>query len=333
MIEKRVMAMGTRRVSAKRVREGLISSPDDVTELDELEKERASASPERVVVIDKKIARLKAIISDVKLRSGGEWKAEYTDEFLIREFMGDMSGKQNKLIVMSGGEAQSNKIKFSQIEAWLKEQRAVFKPDIVIVDYLGLVAAENPTDSRAADLGDICKYMRKVGANMGFHVLTSAQYSRKAFERMRTYGFNMEKTDLGTDDIADSSAIGNDSDFVIMLWFNKDSGKLTFMNVKNRHGERLPNTELPVDKETNIVGSQDTHVDDTSSIAQNATQKDVNNALSMGKAGKLTAPASETEDELLGITPSMSSMPQDEDSYQPPTPSISINVDEDVGDL
>ncbi len=329
IIQKRLMAMGTKRVSAKRLRSGLVSSPGDKEEMAALEAKLPTATPEEVPVIQKKLQRLKDISSFVK----GEWKPEFTDEYLLRDFSAKMSGQKGRLIVMAGGDVQSNKIKFSQIESWIKERRNLFQPDIVIVDYLGLVQAEIPTENRATDLGDICKYMRKVGANMGFHVVTSAQYNRKAFERIRKYGFNSpEKADLSTDDIADSSAIGNDSDFVIMLWFNKETGKLMFLNVKNRHGEKLENAELTVDKETGIIGSKDIDVDDTSSISQSVKMKDMNKAIQMGNSGLLNGHI-ETEDSLLGITSASLIAQDDDDEYNTDSIGSDSSIDAVVGDL
>jgi hypothetical protein len=141
----------------------------------------------------------------------------------------------NKLKIARVG--QSDKIKVGLLEKWIEERIEVWQPDVVIVDYLALVASDQAySDRRDLEVGDVCKKFRAMGSRLGFHVITAAQYKRGAIERIREYGFaNPEKAMLGTDDIAESNQIGADADTVFMLWPEDGGNRLRVFVPKARH--------------------------------------------------------------------------------------------------
>lgn len=328
LVEKRMMAMGTMKVNTRKLLDGQMSSPNDAERLAEFEKERAVATdPEAIRKLELLIRIRKNIITSAYKDKDGRIIPEATDEYLLNSFYDFMKVSTNKLIVSSTG-LNAAKIKVSQIENYIKEQRQVFKPDIVIVDYLGLVQSEFPKERRTDELGDICKHLRKMGGAYGFHVLTAAQYSRLALERIRKHGYDTpEKADLGTDDIADSAQIGNDADFVIMLWKNRESGMLKFMNTKNRHDQKVDDMDVPIDQETGMIESDDVSVDNTQSIKDNLTIDEICKTI---KHRDKNAPVhDDSEDSLLGLPP-MATTEEDEPS------SVQGNIPPDpdsVGDL
>lgn len=144
--------------------------------------------------------------------------------------------RENKLRIVNVG--QSKKIKLSQLERYIEEKQHEFKPQVVIIDYLALVAAENPRmDRRDLELGETCEYMRSMGEQMGFSVITAAQLRRAAIERIRKFGNETpEKASLSTDDVSDSNQIPATADSVFVLW-PMPGDKLRLMCVKARHGQ------------------------------------------------------------------------------------------------
>jgi replicative DNA helicase len=163
--------------------------------------------------------------------------------------------KPNRLKIINIG--QSKKMKMSQLERWLQENVNLFKPDVVIVDYLDLVEAENPNPDRPdLDLGNICKMMRAMGENMGFSAITAAQLKRAALERLRKHGLdNPEKAQLDTDDISGSHQIGGDAENVFMLWRKEGGTAIDVFTAKSRYGMKDidKGVTIQVDYETNTV--------------------------------------------------------------------------------
>lgn len=138
----------------------------------------------------------------------------------------------------------SEKIKVSQIERYIEDHTESWKPDVVIIDYLALVASDVAyPDRRDLEVGDVCKAFRKMGDKLGFAVVSAAQYKRAAIDRLRKHGFT-EKAELGTDDLAESNQIGADADTIFMLWREQGKEVLTLMTPKARHTGK--DTEHPV---------------------------------------------------------------------------------------
>jgi len=188
-----------------------------------------------------------------------------SDITLIDEQYQKFRESENKLYIINAG--QSNKIKGSQIGRWLSEMEGSFRPNVLILDYLDLVAPETAyPDRRDQELGDICKFFRQMGQQMGFSTVTAAQFKRGAIERMRKKGLDSpEKAQFGTDDIAGSNMIGADADNVIALFREDGGNRLKMFTVKTRYGvsDIDKGKVLQVDPDTCTIQGSD-EIEDTS---------------------------------------------------------------------
>lgn len=225
IVELKLLCRATRSINFKRVYNGLLCRPGDHRRYRELGRKQLRTAAE-----DEEMSRLAGIVGEVS--EGRE------DTVLFDEAKAKLDAKPNKIIVSNVG--QSKKIKLSQVDSWLEEKKSTWKPQVVVLDYLSLVAAEEKQDIRATELGDICKYLRNMGEKRGFAVVTASQYRRSVMERLREVGFDKpENANLQTDDLAESSQIGADAENVFMLIRDKTGGgtRLRVFPVKARYSE------------------------------------------------------------------------------------------------
>jgi replicative DNA helicase len=207
---------------------GAITEPEDFDELAALvAKDAAGAATDadraKINVLSKRLEKLK----------GGK---DATHMAILSAAKAQMIAAKNEIVIVSSN--VSTKVKMSQVERMLRDSEGTFKPDVVIVDYLALCSAEDSRpDRRDLELGDVCKYLRSMGENMGFSAITAAQLRRAALERIKQYGESApEKAALGLEDIAESHQIAADADTIFMLW-PTGSGKLKVIIPKARHGQ------------------------------------------------------------------------------------------------
>lgn len=178
----------------------------------------------------------------------------------------DIDARPNRLRICNVG--QSEKIKVSQLEKWIGDNSEEWLPDVVIVDYLALVDSDTSYENRRdLEVGDVCKRFRAMGALMGFHVISAAQYKRAAIERIRQYGLeNPDKAQLQTDDIAESNQIGADADTIFFLWPGDGGNTLNLITPKARHMSDNPKGDtLQIDQDACTI-SED--IQSTSEIAR-----------------------------------------------------------------
>ena len=234
LVKGKLWCRGTKTVPWSRVYRGIITSPDDWGEFEYLSQKLKdnTINPDEKKKMQEKVNLLEEALfknQTYKVEKGKE------DTTRIKEFAAKIKGRPNHFKIINVG--QSQKIRTSQIEQYIEENLENFKPDVVIIDYLALVASDTPyPDRRDLEVGDCCKYFRKMGERLGFSVVTAAQFKRSAIERIRKYGFtNPEKASLGTDDIAESNQIGADADTVLMLWAEDGGNRLRVFTAKARH--------------------------------------------------------------------------------------------------
>ena len=257
---------------------------------------------------------------------------EQSDEAKIEQYEKMIQEKENKFSVLNAG--QSEKIKMSQLEKWLSQQAATFKPNVVFLDYLSLVSPEVLNQDRLdVGYGDICKMSRAMGKNMGFSVVTAAQIKRAALDRLRKTGYSPDKAMFDTDDIAESNMIGADADNVFVLW-TKDKTELFIYTVKCRYGEannQKPET-LQIDYDTCTI-ADNRQVESTEAISAKKNMGDAYKSLdTMGRPNYPTIPGEDEEDEMgVGlprgttdmeetIAPDDAPTAQDADEPDPPDP-------------
>ncbi len=107
--------------------------------------------------------------------------------------------------------------------------------DLLIVDYLQLVRAEQPGRNREQEVGQISRELKALAMELGIVVVLPAQLNRGPAGR--TDGRPTMS------DLRDSGQIEQDSDAVILLWhrltaIGGPTGMVTFIVDKNRHGPR-----------------------------------------------------------------------------------------------
>lgn len=235
----------TRKLYWSKLYSGLISEPEDWKKREKIAKKMSEEdiTTEEKEKYKKELSRLNEILSGSV--PGNE------DILIINNAIKEINSRENRIVINNIG--QSKKIKVSQIEKWIEEKRESWQPDVVLVDYLALVDSDQKySDRRDLEVGDVCKHFRAMGARMGFHVITAAQYKRAAIDRIRKYGFNNpEKAMLGTDDIAESNQIGADADTVFMLWPEDGGNRIRIFVPKARHAASDPEKGSVVEVDQN----------------------------------------------------------------------------------
>jgi replicative DNA helicase len=107
---------------------------------------------------------------------------------------------------------------------------------LVVVDYLQLLRAESPTDSRTVDVSNMSRALKVLAREVGCPVIALSQLNRRVEERAD------KRPLLG--DLRESGAIEADADEVWMLYRDElydedseDAGLIEVIVAKNRHGE------------------------------------------------------------------------------------------------
>lgn len=246
IVQTKLLCRGTKGlISYSRVYNGGLIEPEDFDRLQNL----AIKMVNNALPSDE---RDKAKKEYEELNSRLQNKTKDTADIVIaNKFFEEMGKKKNKFVVATVG--QSEKMKLSQLERWLYEQAAVFKPDVVILDYLDLLQPEVLNPNRLdVGFGDICKMARQMGKNMGFSAITAAQMKRGAVERLRKTGLDApEKAQFGTDDISGSGQIGADADNAFVLW-RKGQNEVQLFTIKSRYAamDNAKGDTLQVDYES-----------------------------------------------------------------------------------
>ena len=250
-------------VSYTRAFQGQITEKDDVATLARLNAEMNEVIGRAGVEgaeSDEKYRLTRSLANRISesLRGMDTTEENWDDVSRLTMARSMLSKRENQLRIINVG--QSKKIKLSQIERYIEENQQDFKPHVVIIDYLALVAPESPRmDRRDLELGETCEYMRSMGEQMGFSVITAAQLRRAAIERIRKFGNETpEKATLSTDDVSDSNQIPATADTVFVLW-PMPGDKLKIICVKARHTSPgdSEGVELFVNNDTCMVADTD----------------------------------------------------------------------------
>lgn len=107
--------------------------------------------------------------------------------------------------------------------------------DLLVVDYLQLVRAEQPGRNREQEVGQISRELKALAMELGIVMVLPAQLNRGPAGRADGRP--------AMSDLRDSGQIEQDSDAVILLWhqltaIGGPTGMVTFIVDKNRHGPR-----------------------------------------------------------------------------------------------
>lgn len=107
--------------------------------------------------------------------------------------------------------------------------------DLLVVDYLQLLASEGKHDNRNLEISEISRTLKIIAKDLDIPVLCLSQLNRKSEERMNHRPL--------MSDLRDSGAIEQDADVILMLhraeYYDPNSkpGQAECIVAKNRHGE------------------------------------------------------------------------------------------------
>lgn len=182
----------------------------------------------------------------------------------------------------------------NRIRAILKEYeiKKKFKPDVLVVDYLGImIPNKNTNDSNTNSiLKNISEELRSVAVEYGFPILSAVQVGRQAFRSQ----------DLGLDDVAQGISVQEASDLTIGVSSNEDlkaAGKFKFSILKSRYGENQQNFFVGVVYDRMRIYD----VDESQDLSQVITPKNIVDDASVQVLKTVKNNIQETKNKLRGI--------------------------------
>ncbi len=147
------------------------------------------------------------------------------------------------------------RISVSTIQREIKKRAAVFKPKVVIIDYIANLKPDSRFSNRNdLAIGEILKTLRFLGKKYGFHIVSAAQLGREAIKALRE----------GKENAADSTSIRGSHEYAadadnifILMKVPGEEDKLKVINIKARHGASGFSNELHVDAAHCLISSTD----------------------------------------------------------------------------
>ena len=171
-----------------------------------------------------------ACISSEKLRTGKIEGSEWTNLVQATEIL-----SKAEIYV-----DQTTRITVNEMKAKL---RRMDKVDLVIIDYLGLMASTKKTDNQAQIIGDITQNLKNMAKELNVPIICAAQLNRGG------EGPDKKNHRPGLASLRDSGSIEQDADIVLFLYREHyydtekndpeqyvDEHKATCIVAKNRHG-------------------------------------------------------------------------------------------------
>lgn len=129
------------------------------------------------------------------------------------------------------------RITMSRLKREIDLRAMVFKPDVVIVDYIGIVKPEVRYSGRNdLEIGEITKELRFLGKKYGFGTISGAQINREGIRRMRKEKVGSTGGGAGGDDLKGSGELSADADFIFALFPPEGDNMMKCQTVKTRYG-------------------------------------------------------------------------------------------------
>ncbi len=126
----------------------------------------------------------------------------------------------------------------TKIERQIEKNIDLIKPKLVVIDYVAnLEAHKNRYGRNDLEIGDMLKYMRQMGKDLDFAVISAAQLGREALKRIRKVG-SRDKTAINSEDIRGSHEYSADADniFAQLKSTSQPTQLLDIFCVKSRNG-------------------------------------------------------------------------------------------------
>lgn len=144
---------------------------------------------------------------------------------------------ENKFAIL---DASDDRLTVADIKAEIERHIAFFKPDIVIVDYITILAPEKWYIKQQSHewIGHMCKGLRQMGRKYGFAVISAAQLGREAIKRLKSQKEGQQT--VGSEDLRGSHEFSADSDniYALVPHPNQPNQKLQMFCIKARYGKK-----------------------------------------------------------------------------------------------
>jgi archaellum biogenesis ATPase FlaH len=194
-----------------------------------------------------------------------------------------------KIIQLGAKTVSTNKIR-SILKEYETKKR--FKPDVLIVDYLGLMTTNNKSKdtNTYSELKLISEELRCLSIEYGFPIISSVQTTRNAYNSI-----NVEITD-----ISESIGIVNTADLLISISQNpelKEAGRYKWSILKNRYGLNSFNFYVGV----NYPKMRIYDVDESQDLSQVITPKDIVDQASVEVLKNVKNNTQQARSKLTGI--------------------------------
>lgn len=179
----------------------------------------------------------KIISRETKIDSEDVYKQLLTKEQIdkIEEIQKSWKEYKKKFYVMKKGDRSS----VSTIKHEIEKNIDIFKPSIVVIDYIGNLIPDKSRQGRNdLEIGDMLKDLRQMGQKMGFSIVSGAQLGREALKRIRK-GNN--DSSINSEDIRGSHEYAADADNIYALVPdpNNPTSRVQIYVVKSRNGKKV----------------------------------------------------------------------------------------------
>jgi len=147
-----------------------------------------------------------------------------------------------------------DRIPVSDIRREIEKHIDVFKPRLVVVDYIANLIPEGETyynrnRNEASQIGDMLKALRAMGRpkaihDDGFAVVSGAQLGRPALQRIRKQ--SMDKVIFNSEDVRGSHEYSADADYMYAQLIDEaqPDSRLIFQAIKTRYASKTMNGKL-----------------------------------------------------------------------------------------
>ena len=172
-------------------------------------------------------------------------KADYTDEESdkLKSVIDKFENSDHKFYVMQ----VPGDTTVSVIERQVKKYHDIFKPQLVVVDYIDNLESDKARDRHDLEISDMLQKLRTMGRDLGFGVLSGAQLGRDALKRIRKAGSSKEGTSVNSEDLRGAHSFAMDSDYILAQVPNQAQPEslLDIYVVKARNGKKVfPNGHM-----------------------------------------------------------------------------------------
>jgi replicative DNA helicase len=223
-----------------------------------------------------------------------EWKK-------LREFYKQWETLPQQFYIMES----SRRIPVSIIRREIEKHLDIFKPHLVVIDYIANLTPEARYEDERNDLqiGEMLKDLRTMGkpgalTQEGFHIISAAQIGREALKRIRRG--NSNKIGFYSEDIRGSHEYGADADTVFAQMVEENNRtRLSLYCIKNRSGPNIfasgrPKATLEIRGEISLVRSMDTNWLSTDQASSSVLDK-VNTSLNQSLENMLQSDTTQSQ--------------------------------------